>query len=60
MTSKVCGLPFVVTGFFIIFNSIWGKDEPQTPRYAITLNCSMGAEGGHCDGSDIGPRALVR
>ena len=37
---------FVVTGFFIIFNSIWGKDEPQTPRYAITLNCSVGADGG--------------
>ena len=37
---------FVVTGFFIIFNSIWGKDEPQTLRYAITLNCSMGADGG--------------
>jgi hypothetical protein len=33
-------------GFFIIFNSIWGKDEPQTLRYAITLNCSMGADGG--------------
>jgi hypothetical protein len=35
---------FVVTGFFIIFNSIWGKDEPQTLRYAITLNRSMGAD----------------
>ncbi len=38
---------FVVTGFFIIFNSIWGQDEPQTLRYAIILNCSMGADGGH-------------
>jgi hypothetical protein len=37
---------FVVTGFFIIFNSNWGKDEPQTLRYAIMLNCSMGADGG--------------
>jgi hypothetical protein len=34
---------FVVTGFFIIFNSIWDKDEPQFLRYAITRNCSMGA-----------------
>jgi hypothetical protein len=23
---------FVVTGFFIIFNSNWGKDEPQILR----------------------------
>jgi hypothetical protein len=45
---------FVVTGFagavlrfFIIFNSIWGKDEPQTLRYAITLNRSMGADVRH-------------
>jgi hypothetical protein len=35
---------FVVTGFFIIFNSIWGKDEPQILRYAITPNRSMGAD----------------
>jgi hypothetical protein len=34
-------------GFFIIFNSNWGKDEPQTLRYAIMLNCSMGADAGH-------------
>lgn len=27
---------FVATGFFIIFNSTWGKDEPQTLRYAMT------------------------
>ena len=33
-------------GFFIIFNSNWGKDEPQTLRYAIMLNCSMGADAG--------------
>jgi len=33
-------------GFFIIFNSNSGKDEPQTLRYAITQNCSMGADGG--------------
>ena len=39
---------FVVTGFFIIFNPSWGKDEPQTLRYAITLNCSMGTDGEHC------------
>jgi hypothetical protein len=26
---------------------MWGQDEPQTPRYAITPNCSVGAEGGH-------------
>jgi hypothetical protein len=45
---------FVVTGFagavlrfFIIFNSDWGKDEPQILRYAITPNCSDGADGGH-------------
>ena len=31
-------------GFFIIFNSNWGKDEPRTLRYAITQNCSMGAD----------------
>jgi len=44
---------FVVTGFagavlrfFIIFNSNWGQDEPQTLRYAIRLNSSMGADGG--------------
>jgi hypothetical protein len=35
---------FVVTGFFIIFNSNSGKDEPQTLHYAITQNCSMGAD----------------
>ena len=33
-------------GFFIIFNSNWGKDEPQTLHYAITQNGSMGADGG--------------
>jgi pyruvate carboxylase len=45
---------FVVTGFagavlrfFIIFNSIWGKDEPQILRYAITPNRSMGADVRH-------------
>ena len=43
----------IVTGFagavlrlFIIFNSNWDKDEPQTLRYAITPNCSKGADGG--------------
>ena len=36
----------VVTGFVIIFNSNWGKDEPQTLRYPITLNCSVGGDGG--------------
>jgi hypothetical protein len=44
---------FVVTGFFIIFNSIWGKDEPQILRYAITPNRSMGADVRH----DIAPIA---
>ena len=37
---------FIVTGFFLIFTSMWGQDEPKTLRYAITLNCSMGADGG--------------
>ena len=27
-----------------------GKDEPQTLRYAIMLNCSMGADGGQMAG----------
>jgi hypothetical protein len=31
-------------GFFIIFNSNSGKDEPQTLHYAITQNRSMGAD----------------
>ena len=51
---------FVVTGFagavlrfFIIFNSNWGKDEPQILRYAIMLNCSMGADGGQLCAIDI-------
>ena len=44
-TTRLAGA-FVVTGFFIIFNSNWGKDEPQTLRYAIMQNCSMGADGG--------------
>jgi ActR/RegA family two-component response regulator len=26
---------------------MWGQDEPQILRYAIMLNCSMGADGGH-------------
>ena len=30
---------FVVTGFFLISTSMWGQDEPQTFRYAITPNC---------------------
>ena len=34
-------------GFFIIFNSNSGKDEPQTLHYAITQNCSMGADVRH-------------
>jgi hypothetical protein len=41
------GFAGAVLRFFIIFNSNWGKDEPQTLRYAITQNCSMGADGGH-------------
>jgi hypothetical protein len=38
---------FIVTSFFIIFNANWGKAERQTLRYAITLNSSMGVDGGH-------------
>jgi hypothetical protein len=41
-------------GFFIIFNSNSGKDEPQTLHYAITQNCSMGADGGHIDYTRVG------
>jgi hypothetical protein len=26
---------------------MWGQDEPQNLRYAITSNCSIGADGGH-------------
>jgi hypothetical protein len=37
---------FVVKGCFIIFNSTQGKDEPQTLRDAIMLDCPMGADGG--------------
>ena len=37
---------FVVTGFFLISTSMWGQDEPQTLRYAIMPNCSVGADGG--------------
>jgi hypothetical protein len=37
---------FVVTGFFLIFTSMWGQDEPQTLRCAITPNCPKGADGG--------------
>jgi hypothetical protein len=33
-------------GFFLISTSMWGQDELQTLRYAIKLNCSMGADGG--------------
>jgi hypothetical protein len=40
------GFAGAVLRFFIIFNSNWGKDEPQTLHYAITQNCSMGADGG--------------
>ncbi|WP_233589087.1 hypothetical protein, partial [Falsigemmobacter faecalis] len=42
----VTGFAGAVLRFFIIFNSSWGKDEPQTLRYAITPNCSTGADGG--------------
>ena len=41
------GFAGAVLRFFIIFNSNAGKDEPQTLHYAITQNCSMGADGGH-------------
>jgi NAD(P)-dependent dehydrogenase (short-subunit alcohol dehydrogenase family) len=38
------GFAGAVLRFFIIFNSNSGKDEPQTLHYAITQNCSMGAD----------------
>ena len=38
---------FVATEFFLISTSMWGQDELQTLHYAIMLNCSMGADGGH-------------
>jgi len=31
-------------GFCTIFNSNWGKDEPQILHYAIMINCPMGAD----------------
>jgi hypothetical protein len=37
---------FVVTGFFLISTSTWGQDEPETLRYAIRPNCSVGADFG--------------
>ncbi|MCB6180224.1 IS5 family transposase, partial [Rhodobacter sp. Har01] len=40
---------FVVTRFFLISTSMWGQDEPQTLRHAITPNCSMGADAGQPD-----------
>ena len=43
----VMGFAGAVLGFFIIFNSNWGKDEPQTLHYAITQNCSTGADVRH-------------
>jgi hypothetical protein len=51
----VMGFAGAVLRFFIIFNSNWGKDEPQTLRYAITQNCSMGADGGHFWSEDWAP-----
>jgi hypothetical protein len=41
------GFAGAVLRFFIIFNSNSGKDEPQTLHYAITQNCSMGADVRH-------------
>ncbi|MCB5412491.1 hypothetical protein H0485_21320, partial [Pseudogemmobacter sp. CC-YST710] len=40
------GFAVAVLRLFIIFNSNWDKDEPQSLRYAITPNCSKGADGG--------------
>ena len=40
----VMGFAGAVIRFFIISNSHWGKDQPQTLRYAITQNCSTGAD----------------
>lgn len=31
----------------LLLTAMWGQDEPQTLRYAILQNCSMGADGGH-------------
>ena len=44
--TKATGFAGAVLRLFIIFNSNWDKDEPQTLRYAITPNCSKGADGG--------------
>jgi hypothetical protein len=38
---------FVVTGFFVISTSMWGKDEPHTRRTEITQNWPIGADRGH-------------
>jgi hypothetical protein len=45
----VTGFAGAVLRFFIIFNSDWIKDEPQILRYAITPNCSKGADAGHIE-----------
>ena len=37
----------IVIGFFMIFNSNWDKDEPQTLHYAIMIKCSKGADVRH-------------
>jgi hypothetical protein len=49
----------VVMAFFIIFNSMWGQDETQNLCYAITLNCSMGVDAGHCKPCDLADRQLL-
>jgi hypothetical protein len=43
-TSCLAG-DFVITRLFLISTSMWGQDEPQTHRYAIRPNSSMGADG---------------
>ncbi|WP_226937783.1 hypothetical protein, partial [Pseudogemmobacter faecipullorum] len=48
----VMGFAGAVLRLFIIFNSNWDKDEPQCLRYAITPNCSKGADGGQATCSD--------
>ena len=36
----------VTVDFHVADIATWDWDEPQTLRYAITLNCSMGDDGG--------------
>jgi hypothetical protein len=51
LTTCSAGNP-VVTGFFLISTSMLGQDEPQTLRYAIRPNCSVGADDGQTRHAD--------